>query len=137
MEGSVHGHAGGIRSLLIELREHGEAINFDLISRGWTRADIGRSLTWRDFHHFLKWMPPVPDSAYYRSRKPNSWWVTPDLQLLAGILYATEGANWQRGGGQGKAPTPVKFPEDTKISMKDIDELNARKEAVRNRRKRG
>lgn len=137
MEEPVAGHVGGIRSLLIELREHGEAINFDLMGRGWTRADIGRRLTWRDFHHFLKWMPPIPESAYYRSRKPQSWWVTPELQILAGILFAAEGANWQRGGGQGKAPTPVKFPEDKQIQVKDIDELTARKEAIKARRRRG
>lgn len=137
MAGAVDSHVGGIRSLLIELREHGEAINFDLISRGWTRGDIGRGLTWRDLHNFLRWIPPVAESAYYRARKPNSWWVTPELQLLAGILYAGEGANWQRGGGQGKPPNPVKFPEDVEVSLKDSDELKARKEAVRNRRNRG
>lgn len=134
MAGAVHGDAGGIRSLLIELKEHGEAINFDLMARGWTRRDIGPRLTWTDFYHFLKWMPPVPESAYYRSRKPNSWWVTPELQILAGQLYALEGANWQRGGCQGSGPKPIKFPEDRDIPIKDSDELKSRKEAIKRRR---
>lgn len=129
-----HGVFGGIRSLLIELRAHGEAINFDLMSRGWTRADIGRRFTWTDFYHFLRWMPPNADSAYYRSRKPNSWWVTPELQVLSGVLYAVEAANWQRGGCQGNAPKPLKFPEDKEISVHDSADLNARRDRVRRRR---
>lgn len=104
------------------------------MSRGWTRSDIGRRISWREFHHFLKWMPPTGDSAYYRAKKPNSWWVTPELQLLAGILYAAEGANWQRSGCKGTGPKPVKFPEDRDIPIKDVAELKARKEQLRKRR---
>lgn len=127
MADAEHGVFGGIRSLLTELRAHGEAINFDLISSGWTRSDIGRRLTWTDFYHFIRWQPPTSDSAYYRSRKPNSWWVTPELQMLAGVLYAVEAANWQRGGCQGNAPKPVKFPVDKEEAIKDSDELNERR----------
>lgn len=127
MADAEHGVAGGIRSLLDELRAHGEAINFDLMARGWTRWDIGRRLTWTDLYHFIRWMPPSGDSAYYRSRKPNSWWVTPELQMLGGILYAVEAANWQRGGCQGTAPKPVKFPVDRDVSIKDAEELNERR----------
>ena len=126
---------GGIRSLAAELKSHGEAINYDLIKAGYTRWDIGRTLGWRDFRDFLTWMPPTAESAWYRSRKPNSWWVTPDLQLLAGILYATEGANWQRGGGAGNQPKPVKFPEDRKVDVTGLDDLAQRRDRLR--RKRG
>jgi hypothetical protein len=79
-------------------------------------------------------MPPSGESAYYRARKPNSWWVTPELQLLSGVLYAVEAANWQRGGCQGNAPKPVKFPVDKEVSVKDVDDLNARRDRVRRRR---
>lgn len=127
MAHAEHGVAGGIRSLLSELRVHGEAINFDLMARGWTRFDIGRRLTWTDFYHFLRWQPPSGESAYYRSRKPNSWWVSPELQILAGVLYAVEAANWQRGGCQGNGPKPIKFPTDKEVSIKDADELNERR----------
>jgi len=132
--GAVHGVVGGIRSLIVELREHGEAINFDLMCRGWTRRDIGVRLSWRDFHHFLKWLPPTAESAYFRALRPKSWWVSPEMQLLAGIMYALEGANWQRGGGQGTAPKPMKFPDDKEPVLKDLDELRARKDAIRRRR---
>jgi len=104
------------------------------MSRGWTRSDIGRGVTWTEFYHFLRWLPPTVESAYYRSKKPNSWWVTPELHMLAGLLYAAEGANWQRGGCQGNAPKPTKFPEDKEIGVRDAEDLLSRRNAVRRRR---
>ena len=133
MEIGVHGVAGGIRSLLVELRDRGEAINFDLISRGWTRADIGRRLRWSDFKDFLGWLPA--DSAWYRSQRPQSWWVTPQLQFMAAMLYALEGANWQRGGCKGTAPKPYKFPQDHKVAFKDASELAEKRKSQKARRK--
>lgn len=130
----VHDQPGGIRSLISELKSHGEAITHDLVSAGWSRSDIGRGLSWTEFYHWLKWLPPTPETAYFRARKPNSWWVTPELQLLAGVLYAGEAANWQRGGCQGNAPKPVKFPQDRDETVRDADELAARKNAIRRRR---
>jgi len=56
------------------------------------------------------------------------------MQMLAGIMYALEGANWQRGGGQGTAPKPMKFPDDKKPALDNLDELKARKEQIRRRR---
>jgi hypothetical protein len=64
--------------------------------------------------------------------------VTPEIQMLAGLLYAAEGANWQRGGGQGTAPKPVKLPVDKEPDVKDAEDLASRKEALKRRReKRG
>lgn len=133
MEDSVDRESGGIRSLLVELRAHGEAINFDLMQAGWTRSDIGRRLSWRDLKAFVMWLPPTGDSALYRARKPNSWWVTAELQFLSAILYAVEGANWQRGGGQGNAPKPFEFPKDHKISIADGAELDKRRRRLKKR----
>lgn len=130
---TVDGVFGGIRGLLDELKSHGEAIHFDLMCRGWVRGDIGRVLSWREFHHFLRWLPPTADSAYFRSRRPQSWWVTPETQILVAVLHALEGANWQRGGGQGSAPKPMKLPDDKQPEFKDVDELKARKAAIRRR----
>lgn len=55
--------------------------------------------------------------------------------MLAGVLYAVEGANWQRGGCQGSGPKPVKFPEDKEVLIKSSDELAARKAEIRRRRR--
>lgn len=54
---------------------------------------------------------------------------------MAGVLYAVEGANWQRSGCQGSGPKPLKFPEDKEPLIKDVDELMARKEQIRRRRR--
>lgn len=66
------------------------------------------------------------DSAYHRSTHPKTWWITPEVQFLSGILYALEGANWQRGGGKGPQPKPTKFPSDRTFEthIQDSDELN-------------
>jgi hypothetical protein len=135
--GSVHHEPGGIRSLAAELKAHGGAINHDLIQAGWTRHDIGVRLGWGDLRDFLQWLPPTGDSAWYRARKPNTWWVTPELQMMAGLLYASEGANWQRGGGKGSQPKPFKFPVEPKVG--DIDsaqKLIDRKQRLQRRREK-
>ena len=49
------------------------------------------------------------------------------MQMLAGVLYAVEGANWQRGGCQGNQPKPVKFPTDREENIKDAGELADKK----------
>lgn len=132
MGGAVRHTVGGIRSLLVELRTHGEAITHDLLAAGWTRRDIGRRLSWADFGHWLRWLPPIPGSAYFRAKHPQSWWVTPELQLLSGVLFAGEVANWQRAGGRGKKPQPMEFPKARKAPpIKTVAELEARKQRMR------
>lgn len=121
-------------SVLVELDDYGGAITADLLARGWTRSDLGRRISWPEFIEFLQWLPPVPETALFRAKKPKSWWVTPTHQLLAGVLYAVEGANWQRSGGKGQAPKPVDFPEDRKQSNLDAAGLAAKREAMKRRR---
>lgn len=42
----------------------------------------------------------------------NAWTVTD--HLLAQVVDALNGANWQRGGSSGKAPDPIPRPSDLK-----------------------
>jgi len=100
------------------------------MTRGYTRRDIGRRLSWGDVKDFIGWLPPTGDSALWRSRKPQSWWVTPEIRFLTNQIYVLELANWQRGGGKksrGKKPQPIKLPEDKDISVKSPDELADRR----------
>ena len=137
MAGRVHAEPGGIRSLAAELKTHGGAINYDLIRAGWTRSDVGVRLSWADLRDFIQWLPPTGESAWFRSRKPNTWWVSPEIQMLSGILFALDGANWQRGGGQGAKPKPTKFPEEPKIgSIGSAKDLAERKERLRLRKEK-
>lgn len=131
MEGPVDDDAGGIRRLLVEFRAHEGAINHDLINRGWTRADLGVRVSWSEFYSWLRWHEPSGESAYHRSLFPDSWWVTPELQVWAGILFAAQSANWQRGGCKGPKPTPIEFPRERRVPSMDAEELAARKAAVR------
>lgn len=134
MEIPVNRFSGGIRSLLAELKTCGGAINFDLMAHGWHRRDIGGRMSWNDLRDFLAWLPPTGQSAWFRAKRPNSWWVTPELQFLAAMLYALEGANWQRGGCNGNAPKPHKFPDDHQIGVRDLDDLQSRRQRIKERR---
>ena len=72
--------------------------------------DIGESFTWNDFRDFLQHLPPTADSALYRDQHPKSWWWTADHDFLAAVLTSIQWGNWQRGGGKGDTPKPVKRP---------------------------
>ena len=49
-------------------------------------------------------------SAIARCELGESAFWTVDTHLLAGVLDALNGANFQRGGGKGKRPEPVPRP---------------------------
>ena len=49
-------------------------------------------------------------SAIARCELGESAFWTVDTHLLAGVLDALNGANFQRGGGKGKKPTPIPRP---------------------------
>lgn len=71
-------------------------------------------LTWADVVAMTR--EALPGSAVLR-------WVDPwdiDTHLLAGVLDALNGANWQRGGGKGAAPKPVPRPEDMRRTQAEV-----------------
>lgn len=84
--------------------------------------DIGRRMSWADFRDFVSWLPPTADSALWRARKPNSWWVTAETHMLNNSMYALQVANRQRAG-RGSWPKLHKLPEDKEIRVKSADEL--------------
>jgi hypothetical protein len=101
---------------------------------GVTLADVGEVLPWPDLRDFINHLP-AGDSALYRARYPRSWWWTPDLDFMAALLNAVQWGNWQRGGGKGEKPSPVKRPkENPRSGPKSSDELADRKKTVRSRR---
>lgn len=57
------------------------------------------------------------------------------MDFQASLLYALQVANWQRGGGKGSKPKPVKRPKDRSLNAKrhdpkDSSELSARKQRM-------
>ncbi len=93
-------HGGGIGGLRRLLTEYEGPITFDLLRIGKHSRDVGsEELDWIEFRSFLEWMPPTADSALFRARHPKSWNWDRNTELLSYILYAVQGANWQRAGG--------------------------------------
>lgn len=94
--------------------------------------DIGDQLTWNDLRDFIANLPPNQDSALYRRQYPKSWWWQPEFDFYSAILNSLQWSNWQRGGGKGEKPKPVKRPkEDPKKGPKSINELEQRKKSVK------
>jgi hypothetical protein len=99
-------------------------------------ADIGEQFTWVDLRDFITNLPPTQSSAFYRVQHPQSWWWTPEIDFLGAVMTAIQWGNWQRGGGRGDKPRPVKRPVEkpkaaTASVPKSGDELVARKEALK------
>lgn len=72
-------------------------------------------LSWADVAAMTR--EALPGSAVLR-------WVDPwdiDTHLLAGVLDALNGANWQRSGGRGGAPRPVPRP-DTARPVRTVED---------------
>lgn len=57
---------------------------------------------------------PMGSVTWVEAGTDAAW--TAETHMLANVIDALAGANWQRGGGKGKAPTPVERPSDAKKS---------------------
>lgn len=73
-------------------------------------ADLGTDkLTYPEFYAFMDHLPP--DSAVRRAIHGDEFveW-SKVVDLLSEIKYTLQGANWQRGDGQGPEPRPDQRP---------------------------
>jgi hypothetical protein len=111
------GGPGGIEGLIALVGEHADAIRSDLHRFHRLRlTDVGGPLcTWGELRAYLTSLPP--EAALWRSLgSPRQWgWAE---HMLAGAVHATQSGNWQRGGGKGPRPKPLKAP--------GIDQANER-----------
>lgn len=69
-------------------------------------------MPWPVLRDFLTHLPPTGESAVFRAQHPQSWWWTPELDFIGAVLTAIQWGNWQRGGGKGDKPKPVKRPKE-------------------------
>lgn len=118
VQGTRVGHRGKFLSAAQLLDECGGEIYADFLryypTFDWAALFSGAL----DPALFLELFAALPaDSAtrrYYaggpEARQHVGWNV--QTYLLAGILNALQGANWQRSGGKGTRPTPVQTPLD-------------------------
>ncbi len=102
---------GGTRGLLELIAEHAEAVEYDLIGLGLRLDWLGSEwLSWRDLLVIVNQSPV--DSALFRAMHPeDAVWGLKE-QLLAVIADALHGANWQRSGGTGARPKPIRPSDD-------------------------
>lgn len=117
MEGSVGVVAGGIAGLVGVLREHGEAVEFDLLCNGLRLDWLGTDrLTWHDLAVFIRWCRP--DSAVNRSLSEH-WQRTPELDMWRSIEHSLRVLTWQIGGGRAyDYPQPIPLPWDEPLADK-------------------
>jgi len=84
----------------------------------------GPALSWRRFSHLVAHLPP--ESATARVQRGGE--ATVANELLAHVANLLAAANWQRGGGKGPKPKPIRLsgddPDDSRIGTAvPIDEM--------------
>ena len=110
MEAGLRCRRGGIRGLLELIRQHREAIQYDLICLGLRLDDLGSErLTWADLWAIVRHSPA--SSALARSIDPEAALWGQSEHLLAAIFDALRVANWQRGEARrSDYPKPLPRP---------------------------
>lgn len=104
-------HPGKLAGLLTLPRENWEAIESDLLDKGFTLADVPRRVSWRAVANMVK--HTRRGSALHRVvNGENAEWGLAE-QFLAGIHDGVWLANWQRtvdGSKNRNRPKPVVRP---------------------------
>lgn len=110
MERVLRGVVGGIRGLLELIDEHEEAIRYDLLKLGLRLEHVGsKRFTWLDFKTVVANCDPTGALARAIVGDAAGWTLTD--HLLASVVDVGQVANWQRGGGKGQRPKPIKRPD--------------------------
>jgi Family of unknown function (DUF5361) len=111
--GALRRVRGGICGLLSLERAQWEAIEADLLARGFTLADIPRRVSWRALKVFISHAPR--ESAIFRVAGPvSAQWDTAE-HLLAAAVDLLRVSVWQKtkDGSTGRnQPKPIKRPGD-------------------------
>lgn len=102
------------------MNEHGEAIEYELLTIGRNLADLGtRALSWRDLKVVVNNAPP--GGALHRAQDPKGWAWGADTYMLAGLIDLTAVANWQRAQKKSAPkPKPLPRPGEKKIKKKSL-----------------
>lgn len=118
MEVGVGDLRGGIRGLTQFLAEHGEAVEYDLLTMGLRLEWLGsHRLSWRDLLVIVKNAPP--ESAILRAQRGDAALYGVTDYLLVSVINSLRMMSWQLGGDP-KAPKPDLF---TVPGMKDPSDM--------------
>jgi hypothetical protein len=133
--------AGGIRSLAEVLRDHGEALRYDLLALGLRLEWLATpDLTWLDLAAVVQQRPPGSALARAIDGEDALWGLSE--QLLAVVADRLGLALWQNGGGKGRKPDPIPRPGTRprqvgvtarKLEAMTVDEFDRRYAARRAR----
>lgn len=117
------------------LEEHGESIEADLQRYYNVRlSDVFTGkLSWRRLHVLVSQLPYDSQTSLSVNGGEILW--KHNEELLAAIVDILAVANWQRGGGKGQRPKPVKRPHDEKKAKITPEEVKAQAQAKVQERK--
>lgn len=127
MGGGVGHQRGGILGLHRLLDEHGEAIRYDLLALGRDLDELGDSLSWVDLRAVVRHSPRTAALARAVHGEGVDW--DAGVHLLATAVDLLASGNWQRGGGKGVRPKPLKRPQEkrrigtTVLTLDEMDKL--------------
>ena len=111
MVGGFGGGPGGIRGLLDLIDQHGEAITVDLLNLGVRLHWLGTDrFSWADLSAWVARCPPTA-FLYQAVHGPH---YPIELRMNALLIELLRGANWQRSGGRGTKPKPIRWPWSTR-----------------------
>lgn len=112
---AIGSDVGGIASLTLIIREHGDALEYDLITRTpHTLRSVPGSLDWRELGAFVKYLPMDsalksemnPDSAYWEGSRRVPMMLADLFDLLQFQNYLILKTN----GAKPKKPKPYPRP---------------------------
>jgi hypothetical protein len=107
VDGSFGCVNGGILGLYGLISQYREAIRYDLFMAGRNLDDIGITFSWLDFAAFVRFAPL--DSQLATEVNGAAPWSRLEV-LTASLIDSVRAGNWQRGGGKGPKPKPIKVP---------------------------
>lgn len=107
MDYGVRFNGGGILGLYELIVQHREAITYDLLVQGFHLWQVGTpALSWLEFGVWFRFLPS--QSQTFQAIRGPQW--SAEMHRLTDVLETLMAANWQRGGGKGPKPKPVKRP---------------------------
>jgi hypothetical protein len=101
-------HVGKIRGLAEVLRDHPEAVRYDLLALGLHVDDLGENLSWLDLEAVISQGPSTSAIARALYGEDALWGL--QEQLLAAAVDRLSWALYQNGGGKGSKPKPIPRP---------------------------
>lgn len=120
MERSVERRPGGIISLANLIEEHGQALNYDLLTRvGVSLYSIPNSfMSWADLRDFVQHLDAGaalvsevdPESAGWQGTEKVPMLLAHIADLLAGLSYGYTLSHLKKGAKRPDAPTPIPRP---------------------------